>query len=105
MDVDISNIYQLWIDKKDKVYFHELGSALEMNEENIFKTEKQKKRLKGMIVSKVFISNKEEFDIERMKERIANNSSLSKFDVSNVTDIVHEGYMGDAIYCVRLEKS
>lgn len=98
--IEISNIYQLWIGKKNQVHVHLLGSSLD--ESTPFDIEKHQDLLSNFKVTRTFITSKIDFDVEKMKEVCLEIPAIKNLDLS-VVEPNHEGYMGDWLYCIRIE--
>lgn len=103
MDVSIKNIYQIWVSPKGKLHFHQLGDVLLESDETLYSPEKHDVLLADKKMTKLFISNKIEFDKDKAIKELSKYDLFDKKQLNKITDMVHEGYMGELIYCVRFE--
>lgn len=103
MDVSIKNIYQIWVSPKGELHFHQLGDVLLESDETLYSPEKHDVLLANKKMTKLFISNKIEFDREKSIKELSKHDLFDKKQLNEITDVVHEGYMGELIYCVRFE--
>lgn len=96
--------YQIWVEPEKISFICRLGDiAIYYYCENYSTKYKEVSDfIKSAKIEKVFISGKNDLNIEKAKCDISEISELAHLDLENA-EFIQDNYMGESLYCLRFE--